>query len=78
MGIIADTMAEVVDRTQNTMEGAATTLQTATTCELVTAAGGVVHVNVDGVLALSIQACASTIVTATMAEAEGRFTLYDS
>ena len=30
MGIIADTMAEVVERTKNTMEGAATHLRTAT------------------------------------------------
>jgi hypothetical protein len=78
MGIIADTMAEVIDRTQDTMEGPATTLQTANTCEMVTAAGGVVHINVDGTLALSIQVCASVIVTATMAVAEGRFTLYDA
>lgn len=54
MGIIADNMAEVVERTEGTMEGPVTLLQTADTVELVEGPDSRVQVNVDGILVLDI------------------------
>lgn len=55
MGIQADNMAEVVTRSRNDMAGSMTDLRNAKIIELLTAPGGAVWINVDGVCALRIQ-----------------------
>jgi hypothetical protein len=54
VGIIADDMAEVVERTKNTMEGAATSLRHARVVELVLSDPDVVQLNVDGIMLVHI------------------------
>lgn len=54
MGIIADTMAEVVERTQSDPAGALTDLRMATSVEFLADITGKVWVNVDGVTALRV------------------------
>jgi len=63
VGIIADTMAEVVERTKNTMEGAATHLRTATNVQLVLTDPSIVQVNVDGVMLVLIDNCQNAVST---------------
>lgn len=70
MGIIADNMAEVIERTKNTMEGAITDLRDATSVELVVN-GAQVWVNVDGVCALRVQSC-PVVVTPTSKRMAGQ------
>lgn len=54
MGIIADDMAEVVERTKTTMEGAVTQLRKAATVELILSDPSVVQINVDGIMLVHI------------------------
>jgi hypothetical protein len=60
-------MAEVVERTQNDVGGPVTELRKAASIQLVTGAGGLVWINVDGVLALRIQVCDTVYVDTSMA-----------
>lgn len=66
MGIHADNMAEVVQRQAGdyTIE-----LRAAATVELISTADGLVTVNVDGVLALRIQATSFVTVDTTLLDA---------
>jgi hypothetical protein len=54
VGIIADNMAEVVERTKNTMEGAVTQLRHASYVELVVSDPNVIQFNVDGIMLVHI------------------------
>lgn len=67
MGIQADNMAEVVERSRSDQTGSMTVLRNARIIELLTGPGGQVWINVDGVCALRIAKCETVFVDTTNA-----------
>jgi len=78
MGIIADTMAEVVERSRNDMAGQAIDLRQAESVEFLTGLQGEVWVNVDGVLALRIQQVGQVFVDTTNVKEPSKTVLANS
>ena len=61
MPLAADTAQEVYDRTKASTQGAVTTIRRANKLELITAPGGQVTINVDGLAMLIIANCQTVI-----------------